>query len=268
MKIEKPTLVIFDMDGTTVRHVNPRLLHVLEWLDDQAFKASRFFDWVLRRHAKGSMFLDVDKAGTSQKQPKLLVHRAMHKLRRKSVEQIVEPCPGVYAVLELLKAHEIPMALASNGLGTGYGHDVLKTFDLEEYFSATIFREDIRHSKPNPESILLAIRQTGVKLSEKDVIWYIGDRHKDVKAALAAAAHLPCKIEPVAYGVNATVAVIEKNIGHDHIMMSYHDMYVKLLTLLGKPAQKKMKEIARKRQPIQNNKNPSDLTDKKEQIAA
>ena len=34
MQLEKPALVIFDMDGTTVRHVKPALLSTLESLDN------------------------------------------------------------------------------------------------------------------------------------------------------------------------------------------------------------------------------------------
>ena len=34
MTLERPTIVIFDMDGTTVRHINLMLLHILEKLDD------------------------------------------------------------------------------------------------------------------------------------------------------------------------------------------------------------------------------------------
>ena len=31
---QKPTVIIFDMDGTTVRHVNPAFLSALEFLDN------------------------------------------------------------------------------------------------------------------------------------------------------------------------------------------------------------------------------------------
>ncbi|MGB4106349.1 MAG: HAD hydrolase-like protein [Alphaproteobacteria bacterium] len=231
MSLPKPTIVLFDMDGTSVRHINPIFLHALEWLDDTAFKARKLLNKILPRK---SYNLDVTDLAP-RKIPKLLVHRAIHKVRRKPVEQIVEPCPGIYYVLELLKRHNIPMALASNGLGKGYGHDILEKFDLEKYFRATVFREDIKKSKPHPEPILLTLQKMNITLSADDVIWYIGDRHKDVIAVLAAQAHLPCLIVPIAYGFNAAVAVIEKNIGPDRILMSYLDIYTKLDTLLGPP---------------------------------
>lgn len=233
MPLPKPSIVIFDMDGTTVRHVNPRLLHILEKIDDAVFKILQFRDWLLRRESR--LALD-SRDLENRKKPRLIGHRAMHKVRRKPVNEIVEPCPGIYVVLSLLKTLGIPVALVSNGLGKGYGHDILKHYALEGYFRTTVFREDIHKSKPNPESILLALRQMAVDVKSRDVIWYIGDRHKDILAALAAQAHVPCAVVPIAYGFNAAFAVLEKNIGPDHIMMSYYDMYEILSRLIPRPS--------------------------------
>jgi phosphoglycolate phosphatase len=230
MSLPRPTIVLFDMDGTAVRHINPALLHVLEWMDDSAFKIRKAAARLNPRKTR----TDIDLANLApRKTPKLLVHRAIHKVRRKEVDQIVEPCPGIYYVLDLLKRHGIPMALTSNGLGKGYGHDILKKFNLDEYFAVTLFREDIKKSKPHPEPILLTLQKMGISLTPSDVVWYIGERHKDVTAAVAAQAHLPCKIIPIAYGFNAAVAVVEKNIGAQHILMSYLDIYAVLDGLLG-----------------------------------
>ena len=123
------------------------------------------------------------------------------------------------------------MALASNGLGKGYGNDIVEKFGLDEYFPVTIFREDIRKSKPNPESILLTLRELKIKPTKDDVIWFIGDRHKDVIAAQNAQKQLKAKIVPIAYAVNSAVAVIEKGYGPDHILMSYRDVYIVLKKL-------------------------------------
>jgi len=234
MSLKAPTIVIFDMDGTTVRHINPRLLHALERVDDFAYRCGRLWAWLRRKDRKSKELHEILSA-RRKRNPQLVVHRLMHKIRRKPVEQIVEPCPGVVDALETLKARGIPMALVSNGLGKGYGHDILAKFDLEKYFSATIFREDIRHSKPNPEPLLLALRQMGVKLRAEDVVWFIGDRHKDVTAAVETARHTPCPVEPIAYGLNAAVAIIDKGLNPDHIIMSYEDMNARLKAMLKKP---------------------------------
>lgn len=220
------------MDGTTVRHLNPRMLGIMEWLDDTAFKISRLWMWFFDRRAQGPILLP-EPDEKVKKAKSIIVHKAIHKLRRKDLELLVEPCPGIYSVLALLKKSNIPMALASNGLGKGYGEDIVQKFGLDDYFPVTIFREDIKKSKPHPEPILLAIKHLASEhlkreITDKDVIWYIGDRHKDVTAAQRAGEHTPAKIVPIAYALNAAVAAIEKGYGPDHIMMSYQDIYTVL----------------------------------------
>jgi len=224
MTLPAPTIVIFDMDGTTVRHINVYLLHILERLDDAGYVISRFWNWLLRRDFK-TPIIEEDDLFLKRKKPRLLVHRALHHLRRKEVDQIVEPCPGIYVMLEYLKRKKIPMALVSNGLGTGYGHDILDTFDLEKYFETTIFREDITKSKPHPEPLLKCLAEMDVKPKKSDVLWYIGDRRKDILAAIAAQDHLPCKVVPIAYALNAATSILEKQLAPEHIIMSYGDMY-------------------------------------------
>ncbi|MCB9983290.1 MAG: HAD hydrolase-like protein [Rhodospirillales bacterium] len=237
MSLPKPTIVIFDMDGTTVRHLNPRLLGLMERLDDMVFKVSRLWSWIFERKAQGPLLLE--KPDEPVKPPKsIIVHKAIHKLRRKPVELLVEPCPGIFSVLSLLKSHTIPMALVSNGLGKGYGEDIVKKFGLNAFFHVTIFREDIRKSKPSPEPILQALGHLKDALSADDVVWYVGDRHKDVTAVKNAEPLLPCPIIPLSYGLNAAAALIEKGYGSGHILMTYQDMHDMLSELFEKQAEK------------------------------
>jgi phosphoglycolate phosphatase len=228
MTLIKPTIVLFDMDGTTVRHINPALLHVLERLDDASHKIAKGCSQLFRRKIERMPLVEFRNG----KRPKLLVHRALHKIRRKDVEEIVEPCPGIYDILDLLKANNIPMGLVSNGLGKGYGHDILEKFDLAKYFDVTIFREDITRSKPFPDPILQAVSGLKRAPEKSDVIWYIGDRRKDILAAIAAADYLPCPVQPLAYGLNSSIAVLEHNIGVDHIVMAYPDLELRLRALI------------------------------------
>jgi len=214
MSLQKPTIVLFDMDGTTVRHINPRILGILEHIDDALFKTSA---WMYRKKPHPDFTLD------QIKKPRLLVHRALHKIRKKDVAQIVQPCPGIYALLDLFRGESIPMGIVSNGLGKGYGHDILEKFTLAEYFKAKIFREDIVRSKPDPDPLLRALRIIKQDIGSDDVIWYIGDRRKDVLAALAANEALNAHVIPFAYGIKAAAAVLEKGLSPDHIIMNYTD---------------------------------------------
>jgi phosphoglycolate phosphatase len=239
MALPAPTLVIFDMDGTAVRHLNPAMLHVLEKFDDALYTCGRFFRWALR-HKKGEPIIAPDDEFLTRKKPRLLVHRAIHKVRRKPVEQIVEPGPGLYNILNFLRDRGIPMALVSNGLGKGYGHDILQTFDLEDYFSTTIFREDIRKSKPHPEPLLTALKAMDFTPKDDDVIWYIGDRRKDILAAEALSHHVSGTVVPIAYALNAAIAVLERNFGPEHIIPSYPDMKIILEAAFKKSGREKL----------------------------
>ena len=227
MTLRKPTIVLFDMDGTTVRHLHPWVLDILERLDDAGHKVAGLISKFSKKDIGAPII--VDTHGGQRR--KMLVHRALHKFRRKEVDKIVEPCPGIYNVLEILKQHDIPMGLVSNGLGKGYGEDILQKFDLARYFDITLFREDLTRPKPYPDPILQAARGLRRIPDASDVIWYIGDRRKDVLAAIAARKHLPCRLDPLAYGLNASIAVLEQNIGVDHIVMTYPDLETKLKNL-------------------------------------
>lgn len=227
MSLPRPTIVLFDMDGTTVRHVNPRMLGALEFLDDVIYKGAG-----LVRRARHEEPVPV----ALERPPGLAVHRMLHSIRRKPVEQIVQPCPGIQGLLTLIKNHDIPMGIVSNGLGKGYGHDILEKFNLGGFFVAQTFREDITHSKPHPEPIIRALRKIRDPLRSDDVVWYIGDRHKDVIAALEADKILPATIVPFAYGLKASIAILERGISPDHIIMNYPDFTARAAAVLDRPA--------------------------------
>lgn len=227
--LPRPTIVLFDMDGTTVRHVNPRLLGALEFLDDVIYKGSG-----LIRRARHEDPVPI----ALERPPGLAVHRMLHSFRRKPVEQIVQPCPGIIGLLNLFRQHDIPMGIVSNGLGQGYGHDILEKFDLEKYFVTQTFREDITHSKPHPEALVRALRNIRDPLTDNDVVWYIGDRHKDVIAALAADKILRATIVPFAYGLKASIGVLERGLSPDHIIMNYQDFTGRAATILGAAPQR------------------------------
>ncbi len=229
MAIPPPTIVIFDMDGTTVRHMSPWVLNVMEWLDDTFYKCRKLITRLFGFKPKDP-FLGVVNKGEI-KERRLLVHRALHFFRWKEVDQIVEPCPQIFEVLNFFKSRNIPMAIASNGLGVGYGDDILQKFDLLQYFQVCIFREDLENAKPHPEAIIRALDRMPKKPVRDDVVWFIGDRWKDMQAAFHARAHLPCQIIPFAYGPNAALqAFIDSALKPEHKMkaeqrlISYEDM--------------------------------------------
>ena len=197
-----------------MHHVNPRVLQMLEFLDDCSHRGGRLVArFRLARRSRN----------TSKSAPKLLVHKAIHKVRRKSVDQMLVPCESMRAVLERLRAEGVAMGVVSNGLGRGYGHDVLDTFDLKRYFNSAVFREDVARGKPWPDSILTALKGIGRDLRRNDVIWYIGDQHKDIGAAQAASQVLGQAIRPFALGARAALGAVEARLAPTQIMWSPAD---------------------------------------------
>lgn len=228
-----PTIVLFDLDGTLVHHVNPRVLQTLEFLDDCSHRAARLVARfrLMRRHA----------ATAPRKAPKLLVHRVLHRVRRKSVEEMLLPCENLRPVLERLRANGVLLGVVSNGLGRGYGHDVLEAFDLKKYFSACIFREDVGRGKPWPDSILAALGGLGRDLRARDVIWYVGDQRKDIDAAMAAAASLDRPIVPIALGPRAAMRAVEGDCPNMQIAWSAHELERVFYDIFGTEEQSPMR---------------------------
>ncbi|NGP19105.1 HAD hydrolase-like protein [Devosia aurantiaca] len=215
---------MFDLDGTLVHHVNPRVLQMLEVLDDCSHRAGRLV----------ARFRLARRAATQpQKTPKLFVHKAIHKVRRKSVEQMLVPCETMRNVLERLRAEGVTLGVVSNGLGRGYGHDVLEAFGLSRYFSTAVFREDVSRGKPWPDSICAALSGIGRELRRNDVIWYIGDQRKDITAALAASAKLGRTIRPVALGPRAALGAVEARLSPSQIMWTPADFERAVRTTFG-----------------------------------
>ena len=226
MPLPKPTVVLFDMDGTTVQHINPMLLDVLEWFDDVGFRIkNKFFP------ANLAVVENLEKEYDG-KRPGIFVHKAIHKLRRKPVNQIVRPAAGILTLLKMLQEAKIPVGLGSNGLGKGYGHDILEQFELAQYYKATVFREDIKHAKPHPELLCKLVDTMGLKLTEKDVVWHIGDREKDIVSAQNFQFQTEAKVIPIGFGLKAAVAILRHNINNDHIIMSYRDFAPELQKII------------------------------------
>ena len=134
------------------------------------------------------------------------------------------PCETLRSVLERLRANGVLLAVVSNGLGRGYGHDVLEAFDLKKYFSACVFREDVSRGKPWPDSILAALGGVGRDLRARDVIWYVGDQRKDIDAAMAASASLARPIVPIALGPRAALRAVDGDCPNLQIAWSAHEL--------------------------------------------
>lgn len=89
---------------------------------------------------------------------------------------------GVREVLEAVQKAGLPQVLVT-AKGQWASHFSLQQEDLLDYFNFVVTGTDVKHYKPHPESLLVALARLGVDASRAV---YIGDSRGDILAARAA----------------------------------------------------------------------------------
>ena len=235
MNLEKPTACILDLDGTVVRHKNKQLIAQLERLDTLIH--------ILTKPFRGYKTLPTEMDLTMAVESNPVIHRVMHAFRTMrgiDVDQIVEPENGVEDFFKLLKQQNLPIGLSSNAYGRNYGKQVLRYYNLRQYFDALLFRENVRHGKPYAEPVLRAVHALGLDENKEEVIWFLGDQAKDMKAVMEAQKKLPKKwtLVPLAFNSPHSTAYIYlerrkrrkkiKDIGNQNYIRSFNHLRKKL----------------------------------------
>lgn len=220
MPLLKPTACIFDLDGTLVQHSSQKLIEALERYDSFSYILTYPFTAEARRSYMGKKN---DKAGGRTKRTDIakqvksnpIMHRAMHAYRHwRGIEvgEFLEPAKSVFTLLSFFQEHNVKMAVASNAYGLKYGYEALNKFGMTQYMELALFRENCRRTKPDPEPILRTI--DAMSLGDgPQVIWYIGDQAKDMRAVLKADSELgdDYTLVPLAFRAPTSTAFLYLN---------------------------------------------------------
>lgn len=91
----------------------------------------------------------------------------------------IEPIPGIMALLQELKAKNIPAAIGSSS-GRRVIDAVVEKFQLHKYFQSILSGADLPQSKPDPAVYLLSAKRLGVDAKDCMVI-------EDAASGIAAA---------------------------------------------------------------------------------
>ena len=110
--------------------------------------------------------------------------------KRKELLQRYEQCvgdkaalfKGMETVLSLAEKQNIPWGIVTNKPRV-YTNILLSKLQLNTRSAITLCPEDVTHSKPNPESLLLAAKHLK---SEPSKTVYVGDHERDIQAGNAA----------------------------------------------------------------------------------
>lgn len=92
---------------------------------------------------------------------------------------------GVFELFDWLKAHDIPIALASSTRQVSVSR-MLDHADLTRYFDTIVCGDMVSHSKPHPEIFLTAAER--LKAAPEDC-YVIEDSYNGIRAAHAAGTH-------------------------------------------------------------------------------
>ncbi len=90
--------------------------------------------------------------------------------------------PNISRLLIALKSHGYLIGLATMS-SNSVAQAVLSHHELDHYFDAIITADDVTHPKPNPEILLLMLKQIEVKSNE---VIFAGDSTHDLEAARRA----------------------------------------------------------------------------------
>lgn len=92
------------------------------------------------------------------------------------------PFPGIVELLAELAAHDIPWGIVTNK-PERYTLAILEQLPLGAAPAVVICPDHVQHTKPHPESVLLALEQIAV--SPEQAV-FVGDHLRDIEAGLRA----------------------------------------------------------------------------------
>lgn len=182
----RPSLILFDLDGTLVDSA-PDLAcavdRMLGALGRPAAGEERVRGWI----GQGMPML-VKRALTGELWPESEpsdYERALELYMGFYGENLAEKTslyPGVVSCLDQIRAHGIPMACVTNK-DSRFTSRLLESFGILGYFDVLASADQYPKPKPDPESLLDTARRLGI--SPKDSLM-VGDSVADAKAARAA----------------------------------------------------------------------------------
>lgn len=114
-----------------------------------------------------------------------LYNNKTHRLNNKLANQPFALLPHTLEILDYLREHKMPMAIAS-GANREEVENSIKAHKLEKYFQAIVTKQDVAKSKPAPDAYLLAAKHLAIK---PDQCLAIEDSDTGYNSAIAAGMH-------------------------------------------------------------------------------
>ena len=184
--MKKLQAILFDLDGTLLHSAPDFLLVINQML------ASRALDQI--------QLVDI-KYQVSNGARAMVHHAFKNTLEAAELEDVLEALkaeflagycqqinkasvlyPGVDQLLNFLGEHFIPWGIVTNKPEL-YTNAIARHFTLDINASAIVCPDHVKHTKPDPEPLLLACQKMSVAPQNT---WYVGDHLRDIQAGKAA----------------------------------------------------------------------------------
>lgn len=192
MKI-KPSAYLFDLNGTMIDDMHYHALSWHELLTNLGAKLTHE-EVKMQMYGKSTELLErVFGKGhfSAEELKRLSLEKA--KLYQKALAPHLKLIAGLPEFLDEAKHQNIPMAIGSAAIPFNVNF-VLDNLDIRSYFDALVSAEDVKESKPHPETFLKAAALLGVDPAECIVF---EDAPKGVEAAQNAG--MPCVVLTTMY---------------------------------------------------------------------
>lgn len=215
-KIEKPELLIFDLDNTLVRSefdmkISRRI--IIDHLQEIGFDTSG-----ITLNTPTQQILSLIKAQSSEKgiefsSVKTKVYSILDTLETE-VAKNAALFEDTINVLNAVRSLGIKSALLTNS-GRKALEIILKNSGIGKFFGTILCRDDVEEMKPSPVGILKIIQVTN---SNKEKTWHVGDSVYDVIAAKQCGV-IAVSVESGPYGKDELYSV-----GADFVISKISDL--------------------------------------------
>lgn len=110
------------------------------------------------------------------------LHKRLLEIYSQQLAVATRPFPGIPETLDFLAERNLPWGVVTNKPHL-YTQPIMAALDLQPAPLSIVCPEDVTHTKPHPEPLLLACEQMGCS---PDQVIYVGDHQRDIDCGKAA----------------------------------------------------------------------------------
>lgn len=178
MKIEQPSTVLFDLDGTLI-DTAPDFILCLNQLRQQHGLPNLPADDIRPSVSNGARAMIRVGFGLEPEHPDYLArHTAFLDLYEAGVAIETRLFEGMGTLLQSLEARNIPWGIVTNKPAR-FASPLIQALGLAERCASLICPDHVAQRKPDPEPLFLACQQIGADPARAI---YVGDHERDIEA--------------------------------------------------------------------------------------